>query len=281
MARGHGSHTASGRYSDAGILPAAFHGAGGNSVRAESVVWELTPRQRVRPRVLPVAMLVAVSGLLGYAAGGGALQLIEAANSRVLRILEGSGESKPLAQLSLPPLAGVEPATLLEEQVTPYAAEDLADLGPLAGKAPPTWEPIEHASLTGSVQAVPPQSPEPDVAAAPQEPEPVPAAPTVSPTRTYLPRDQVRAVQQALAYLGFDPGPIDGSIGKGTRRAISEYQRWQGLRETGELTPEVAAQLAPNAARPPTTRYRPPPETRAIEPAPWISRTYDYPDRER
>src|SRR5262245_23095 len=132
MARG--SHTASGQYLDADILPAAFQRAGRDSARAEPVVWELAPRRRAGSRVLPVAMLVAVSGLLGYAAGGGALQFIEVADSRMLRILDRSGDLKPLARLSLPPLVTVEPATTVElatvpeEQVTRHVADDSADL---------------------------------------------------------------------------------------------------------------------------------------------------------
>jgi len=41
------------------------------------------------------------------------------------------------------------------------------------------------------------------------------------------------AVQQALARAGYYNGPIDGSIGPMSRRAISNYQADRGLRVTG------------------------------------------------
>jgi hypothetical protein len=291
MARGNSSHPigtvaplprASRRYSDEGVLPLTFQKTGRNNARADPVVWETVPRERAKPRVLSVAMLVAASGLLGYAAGGGAPQLIEAANSRVLRMMEGQGEHKTLARMSLPPIATIESAT--PAPTDPGAApatESPADFGPLAGKSPPRPEPFERASLAAAAPVVPPQSSDPEATPVPETPTPSPAAPAFSPTRTFIPRSQIRAVQEALANLGFDPGPIDGSVGRGTRRAISEYQRWQGLAETGELTAEVVAQLAPNYADPPPTRYRTRLENQATTAPRWISRDYDYPDRER
>ena len=41
------------------------------------------------------------------------------------------------------------------------------------------------------------------------------------------------AVQQALARAGYYNGPIDGSIGPMSRRAISNYQADRGMRVTG------------------------------------------------
>lgn len=61
---------------------------------------------------------------------------------------------------------------------------------------------------------------------------------------------QLRLVQQRLKVLGFDPGPIDGQSGPGTREAIRRYQRSIGHPETGELTPELLARLT--AGDPPT-----------------------------
>src|ERR1700722_17343812 len=48
-------------------------------------------------------------------------------------------------------------------------------------------------------------------------------------------RDDVRAAQQALGGLGFDPGPADGAIGQRTRAAIADFQRTRGLTPTGQL----------------------------------------------
>jgi hypothetical protein len=47
-------------------------------------------------------------------------------------------------------------------------------------------------------------------------------------------RTKVRA-QIRLRQLGYYRGPIDGSIGYGTRRAIARFQRHHGLPSTGWL----------------------------------------------
>jgi peptidoglycan hydrolase-like protein with peptidoglycan-binding domain len=50
---------------------------------------------------------------------------------------------------------------------------------------------------------------------------------------------KVRALQQALAELGFYSGPIDGSYGAGTVRAVKALQDKNSLRETGVALPEL------------------------------------------
>ncbi|HSK68612.1 MAG TPA: peptidoglycan-binding protein, partial [Candidatus Limnocylindria bacterium] len=50
---------------------------------------------------------------------------------------------------------------------------------------------------------------------------------------------KVRALQQALAELGFYSGPVDGSYGAGTVRAVKALQGKNGLRETGVALPEL------------------------------------------
>jgi hypothetical protein len=54
---------------------------------------------------------------------------------------------------------------------------------------------------------------------------------------------QVRAAQAELMRLGYNPGPIDGIMGRRTGNAISAFQRAQGLPETGTLTPETLSRL--------------------------------------
>jgi peptidoglycan hydrolase-like protein with peptidoglycan-binding domain len=51
--------------------------------------------------------------------------------------------------------------------------------------------------------------------------------------------DQTSGVQRRLKDLGFDPGPLDGSIGPRTARAIRAYQRSIGLVPDGKLTREL------------------------------------------
>ncbi len=50
---------------------------------------------------------------------------------------------------------------------------------------------------------------------------------------------KVRALQQALAELGFYSGPVDGSFGAGTGRGVKALQGKNGLRETGVALPEL------------------------------------------
>ncbi len=54
----------------------------------------------------------------------------------------------------------------------------------------------------------------------------------------------VRAIQQALADAGFDPGPINGAYGDLTAAAVRAYQATRGLVVDGEVGPQTARSLA-------------------------------------
>ena len=58
-----------------------------------------------------------------------------------------------------------------------------------------------------------------------------------------------RAIQAALAALGFKPGPVDGVFGERTRKAIEEWQRKTGLAATGRLTAASASTLKATAKK--------------------------------
>ena len=49
-------------------------------------------------------------------------------------------------------------------------------------------------------------------------------------------RQQNREMQASLNYFGFDAGPVDGQVGRKTRAAIADYQRYMGYEGTGTLT---------------------------------------------
>lgn len=51
------------------------------------------------------------------------------------------------------------------------------------------------------------------------------------------------AVQRELARHGFYHGSIDGQIGPQSRRAIANYQRDRGLRQTGVIDPDLLHSL--------------------------------------
>ena len=46
-------------------------------------------------------------------------------------------------------------------------------------------------------------------------------------------------VQRALQQAGFDPGPIDGQMGRRTRRALKSFQSANNLKPTGEVNAET------------------------------------------
>lgn len=60
----------------------------------------------------------------------------------------------------------------------------------------------------------------------------------------------VRAVQQALAVIGFDPGPIDGVPGPRTRRAVAKYREARGLIPGTTIAPDLVRRLERDLAVP-------------------------------
>ena len=58
-----------------------------------------------------------------------------------------------------------------------------------------------------------------------------------------LSREERRLVQMGLASAGHDPGPADGMIGRGTRKALRRWQGSRGGRETGYLDADGAKEL--------------------------------------
>ena len=53
----------------------------------------------------------------------------------------------------------------------------------------------------------------------------------------------IREVQQALQRAGFDPGAIDGRMGRKTREALRHFQQAQGLTVDGRIGPQTIAKL--------------------------------------
>lgn len=56
-------------------------------------------------------------------------------------------------------------------------------------------------------------------------------------------REHVKAAQQALKEKGYDPGTTDGVMGPQTQAALKDFQKAQGLQETGRLDAETMAKL--------------------------------------
>ncbi len=87
----------------------------------------------------------------------------------------------------------------------------------------------------------------------------------------------VQQLQAKLKTAGFDPGPIDGIFGSGTRSAVRQYQSRQGLSVDGVVGPATWSAL--NGARPqraPTVVSQPnwvlPPDVKATGEAQYVRR---------
>jgi len=55
--------------------------------------------------------------------------------------------------------------------------------------------------------------------------------------------DDVRAVQEALTFLGYSPGPIDGIFGPQTYEAVRRFQNDQRIAVDGIVGPETMGAL--------------------------------------
>jgi peptidoglycan hydrolase-like protein with peptidoglycan-binding domain len=53
----------------------------------------------------------------------------------------------------------------------------------------------------------------------------------------------VKQVQEILADLGYAPGPVDGSMGSDTVRALSAFQRDRKIAATGKISPELLREI--------------------------------------
>ncbi len=60
---------------------------------------------------------------------------------------------------------------------------------------------------------------------------------------TNLSQDEIRQVQQALDSKGFKAGRADGRLGPETKNALNEFQKKQGLEQTGTPDEQTLAAL--------------------------------------
>jgi peptidoglycan hydrolase-like protein with peptidoglycan-binding domain len=60
---------------------------------------------------------------------------------------------------------------------------------------------------------------------------------------TGVTRENAKSAQEALKTKGFYNGEADGIVGPKTRRALSEYQKSEGLEVTGRLDSLTAKKL--------------------------------------
>ncbi len=53
----------------------------------------------------------------------------------------------------------------------------------------------------------------------------------------------IRLIQIGLSELGYDPGPVDGSVGERTKDAVRDFQRDRSLKPTGSISRELLSEL--------------------------------------
>ncbi len=62
----------------------------------------------------------------------------------------------------------------------------------------------------------------------------------------------VQAAQEALKAKGIDPGPVDGVMGPKTQAAVSDFQRQEGLKVTGQLDRATRTRLLSGSSSSPS-----------------------------
>jgi peptidoglycan hydrolase-like protein with peptidoglycan-binding domain len=111
-----------------------------------------------------------------------------------------------------------------------------------------------------STQATPPSATTPTTpSAAPANPSMAPANPSAARPAPQasaqqpaegngfwsrnISQDEVRQAQQNLQAQGLYRGPVDGKVGSQMERALAQFQRQHGLRQTGTLDEQTMSQL--------------------------------------
>jgi hypothetical protein len=135
-------------------------------------------------------------------------------------------------------------------------------------KGPPTQRP-PAAHVIASMLPLPDEPPPPAarefvdarIAAATEPPEPPPAP-------AQLPAGGVREVQGRLRAIGYNPGPVDGSVGPLTVNAAKQYQRTRGMMVTGAVDHDLLGRLRQERLPPPPRRAAYATATASAQPKP-------------
>jgi hypothetical protein len=149
----------------------------------------------------------------------------------------------------------------------------------IADVMPPTPEPPPPPKIDTASAQPPAATPAPAAADAAQ-PDTAKTGPTDA-TRTRLPpipqapepplnSGEIREVQARLRTLGFNAGPIDGTIGPQTTAGVKAYQQARGLTADGTPDKELLTKLRQEqpSQQHQTQAAPPPPPRRAYQPPP-------------
>jgi peptidoglycan hydrolase-like protein with peptidoglycan-binding domain len=147
-----------------------------------------------------------------------------------------------------------QPSELLPPSVTEQAKAGVPSTGkPEAKVSPPVSAPPAAAALVSAPPASPRTASPPPVSP-PTGPLPVtsPALQmpsTAQPSPAPLTPDEIRELQGRLKAAGFNPGAIDGTIGRQTRSAVREYAVARAL-PNADATRELLVRLKAEAPAP-------------------------------
>ena len=56
-------------------------------------------------------------------------------------------------------------------------------------------------------------------------------------------QDEIYKIQKRLIELGYEPGPVDGIMGKMTKKAVKNFQKDNGLPPTGKIDNDTKNKL--------------------------------------
>jgi hypothetical protein len=106
-----------------------------------------------------------------------------------------------------------------------------------------------YAELLEQAQSAEPGQAAAEGAPAPEPPDQADAQDGGGQTATAEPevklgsRDTIRWVQKSLKQLGYDPGAVDGAMGRRTAAAIKSYEEANGMTITGKMSKALVASL--------------------------------------
>jgi peptidoglycan hydrolase-like protein with peptidoglycan-binding domain len=144
-----------------------------------------------------------------------------------------------------------QPSELLPSSLTEQAKAGVPSTGkPEAKVSPPVSAPPPAAALLSAPPAPPrtasPSPVSPPAGALPVASPAVQVPSTAQPSPAPLTPDEIRELQGKLKAAGFNPGAIDGTIGRQTRSAIREYAEARAI-PNADATRELLVRLKAEA----------------------------------
>jgi len=193
------------------------------------------------PSANPVIALSFRDGSLTAEAGGSPLNIVTPPLGNVPLSIGVDLARKSAFVLTTEDLFVVDMDHLITEIATDLSTDPPAGPSSSPQPAPVPAEPILAPPADPSVPTDPTTVPTPPPAAAlAPTPTPIPSPPAA------MTEDTVRDIQTALTQLGYNPGPVDGLMGRQTEGALSAWRQENGLPPSDPMTEADLARLLPD-----------------------------------